>query len=284
MVLSHKYFDGKVMEAGEYTETDQLVFAELQRYPDLIAQSISQYRFREALAHTMNVARLGNKYLADAEPWKLIKTDEARVKTILNVSLQLASHLAILMQPFLPNTAKKLFKMLQLEGFEGWENAGKTPLLESGHQLGEAELLFEKITDEQIEFQLEKLQRNKAEAQTSSAAIAEAKPAIRFEDFAQLDIRIGTILTAEKVAKTKKLLKLTIDTGIDQRTVVSGIAEFFDPADLPGLQVSILVNLEPREIKGILSQGMILMAETPDGKLDFVRPASGNLTPGSVVR
>lgn len=284
MVLSHKYFDGKVMEAGEYTETDQLVLAELQRYPDLIAQSISQYRFREALAHTMNVARLGNKYLADAEPWKLIKTDEDRVKTILNVSLQLASQLAILMQPFLPNTAKKLFKMLQLKGFEGWENAGKTSLLQAGHQLGEAELLFEKISDEQIEFQLEKLQRNKVQAQTSSATLVEAKPAIRFEDFAQLDIRIGTILTAEKVAKTKKLLKLTIDTGIDQRTVVSGIAEFFDPADLPGLQVSILVNLEPREIKGILSQGMILMAETPDGKLDFVRPASGILTPGSVVR
>ena len=284
LVLSHKYFDGKVMPAGLLTETDRLVFTELQRYPELIGQSISQYRFREALAHTMNVARLGNKYLADAEPWKLIKTDEERVKTILNVSLQLAANLAVLMQPFLPHTSKKLFSMLQLEGKEGWENAGRTDMLTENHLLGEAELLFEKITDEQIDFQLLKLQQNKAQAQQAVSSLVDAKESVSFDDFAKLDIRVGTILTAEKVAKTKKLLKLTIDTGLDERTVVSGIAEYFDPADLPGKQVSILVNLEPREIKGIASQGMILMSETPDGKLDFVRPASGTVTPGSVVR
>jgi methionyl-tRNA synthetase len=284
MVLSHKYFDGKVMASGPLTPTDELVFAELERYPELIGTSISQYRFREALTHAMNVARLGNKYLADAEPWKLIKTDEERVKTILNVSLQLAANLALLMQPFLPFTARKLFKMLALEGSEDWDNAGKTQLLAAGHQLGEATLLFEKITDEQIEFQLEKLRQNKAKTSSIESPLVAAKPSVTFDDFTQMDLRIGTILSAEKVAKTKKLLKLVIDTGLDQRTVVSGIAEYFDPEDLPGQQVSILVNLEPREIKGIVSQGMIMMAETPDGKLDFVRPASGLLKAGSVVR
>jgi len=283
LVLSHKYFDGKVVVGSELTDTDRFIFSELARYPKHIAGSITQFRFREALAQVMNVARLGNKYLADAEPWKLIKTDEERVKTVLNVSLQLTANLAVIAQPFLPRTAQKMFEMLNFEGYD-WNLAGGDPLLPAGHQLGEAQLLFEKITDEQVDVQLAKLSNAKAVASIQPAkAVAEAKGNVSFEEFVKMDIRAGKILAAEKVAKTKKLLKLTIDTGLDQRTVVSGIAEFFSPEEIVGKQVSILVNLEPREIKGITSQGMILMAEDADGRLDFVAPQSA-VQPGSVVR
>src|SRR5690606_9193634 len=282
MVLSHKYFDGKVMPATNLTDTDKFIFSELERYPRHIAASIEQYRFREALAQFMNVARLGNKYLADAEPWKLIKTDEERVKTVLNVCLQIAGNIALMAQPFLPNTAMKLIEMLRLDA-SGWDALGRNDLLEVGHQLGEAQLLFEKITDEQVAEQLEKLQRAQRDATALATPAVPAKEAVSFEDFAKLDIRTGIILEAEKVAKTKKLLKLKIDTGIDQRTVVSGIAEYFDPADIIGRQVSILINLEPREIRGIQSQGMILMSEDADGRLDFVAPQTP-FEPGSVVR
>jgi len=282
LVLSHKYFDGRLMPIGNLSDKDRLVFAELERYPKAISTSIEQYRFREALAQFMNVARLGNKYLADEEPWKLIKTDEERVKTVLNIGLQLAANLAVLAQPFLPHTAAKLFRMLNFQ--EGnWAIVGKSVLLPDGHQLGQAELLFEKITDEQVEGQLAKLAQAKEANAQAAVAVEPAKANIRFEQFATMDIRTGKILAAEKVAKTKKLLKLTIDTGIDKRTVVSGIAEFFEPEAIVGKQVSILVNLEPREIKGILSQGMILMAEDADGRLDFVSPHSA-IQPGSVVR
>jgi len=282
LVLSHKYFDGRVMPTGELTDTDRLIFSELERYPKHIAGSIHQYRFREALAQFMNVARLGNKYLADSEPWKLIKTDEERVKTVLNVSLQLAANLAILAQPFLPHTAKRMFTMLNISD-RNWADAGSTALLTPGHQLGEAQLLFEKITDEQVDAQLAKLSKAKETTVPPVREVPEAKSNIVFEDFVRMDIRAGRILAAEKVAKTKKLLKLTIDTGIDTRTVVSGIAEFFEPDEIVGRQVSILVNLEPRNIKGILSQGMILMAEDGDGRLDFVAPQS-EVQPGSVIR
>ncbi|SFB95923.1 methionyl-tRNA synthetase [Parapedobacter composti] len=283
LVLSHKYFGGKVVVGSELTDTDRFIFSELARYPKHIAGSITQFRFREALAQVMNVARLGNKYLADAEPWKLIKTDEERVKTVLNVSLQLTANLAVIAQPFLPRTAQKMFEMLNFEGYD-WNLAGGDPLLPAGHQLGEAQLLFEKITDKQVDVQLAKLSNAKAVASIQPAkAVAEAKGNVSFEEFVKMDIRAGKILAAEKVAKTKKLLKLTIDTGLDQRTVVSGIAEFFSPEEIVGKQVSILVNLEPREIKGITSQGMILMAEDADGRLDFVAPQSA-VQPGSVVR
>lgn len=282
MVLSHKYFDGKVMPAANLTDTDKFIFSELARYPKHIAGSIEQYRFREALAQFMNVARLGNKYLADAEPWKLIKTDEERVKTVLNVCLQIAGNIVLMAQPFLPNTAKKLAEMLRLEAVD-WELLGRSDLLAVGHQLGEAQLLFEKITDEQVAQQLEKLSQAKAVAKKPVASLEPAKESISFEDFAKLDIRTGIILEAEKVAKTKKLLKLKIDTGIDQRTVVSGIAAYFAPEDIIGRQVSILVNLEPREIRGIPSQGMILMSEDADGRLDFVAPQTP-FGAGSVVR
>ncbi|MGJ1364421.1 methionine--tRNA ligase [Sphingobacterium spiritivorum] len=282
MVLSHKYFDGKILSGSDLQDEDKQVFAELKKYPEQITHSINQYRFREALAQFMNVARLGNKYLADAEPWKVIKTDEERVKTVLNVSLQIAANLAILAQPFLPKTAIKLFEMLNLPQ-QDWERAGEEDLLKDGHELGEVQLLFDKITDEQIDFQLEKLAAAKVNNAKVATPVVPAKENVTFDEFMKMDIRIGTILTAEKVAKTKKLLKLTIDTGIDQRTVVSGIAEFFAPEDIVGRQVSILVNLEPREIKGITSQGMILMAEDADGRLDFVQPST-TIKPGSSVR
>ncbi|WP_353181452.1 methionine--tRNA ligase [Parapedobacter lycopersici] len=282
LVLSHKYFDGRVMPAEGLTETDRFIFSELERYPQHIAVSLSQYRFREALAQVMNVARLGNKYLADAEPWKLIKTDESRVKTVLNVSLQIAANLAVLAQPFLPHTADKLFAMLNLEARD-WKAAGGDALLSAGHQLGQALLLFEKITDDQVDRQLEKLARARQTAETATKTVQPLKDNIAFEDFIKLDIRTATIIGAEKVAKTKKLLKLTLNTGIDQRIVVSGIAEFFDPEAIVGKQVSLLANLEPREIKGIRSQGMILMAEDADGRLDFVAPQTGTV-PGSIIR
>lgn len=282
LVLSHKYFDGKVMPATALTDTDRFIFSELERYPKHIATSITHFRFREALAQFMNVARLGNKYLADAEPWKTIKTDEDRVKTVLNVGLQIAANLTVLAQPFLPHTARKMAEMLQL-GDCGWATAGGSTLLPAGHQLGQAQLLFEKVTDEQVAAQLAKLAKAKEGNGKPVAVSAEAKSPIEFPDFVKMDIRVGEIRAAEKVAKTKKLLKLTIDTGIDQRTVVSGIAEFFAPEEIVGKQVAILVNLEPREIKGIVSQGMILMAEDVDGRLDFVSPQTA-FQPGSVIR
>ena len=282
LVLSHKYFDGKVMEGSALTETDRNVLEELAHYPDKIEKSIRDYRFREALSHFINVARLGNKYLAEEEPWKVIKTDEERVKTVLNVSLQIASNLAILALPFLPFTAEKLFTMLNLDQ-KDWDNAGRSDLLQAGHQLGEVQLLFEKITDEQVQFQLDKLAQAKIANQPANNTVNPAKPNISFDDFSAMDIRTGKIIAAEKVAKTKKLLKLTIDTGIDQRTVVSGIAEYYQPDDIIGKQVSILVNLEPRAIKGIQSQGMILMAEDSNGKLSFVAPLN-DINPGSTIR
>lgn len=282
MVLSHKYFDGKVLLGAPLNAIDNNVFDELAKYPGLIEQSVSNYRFREALSHFMNAARLGNKYLADEEPWKVIKTDEERVKTVLNVATQIVANLAVLAQPFLPKTAIKLFEMLGLPQ-QPWDKAGTKELIADGNQLGAVQLLFDKITDEQVDFQLQKLAEAKAKNAVLNTPVSAAKSNISFDDFIKLDIRIGTILEAEKVAKTKKLLKLKIDTGIDQRTVVSGIAEFFTPEDIIGKQVSILVNLEPREIKGIQSQGMILMAEDADGRLDFVNPTTG-IKPGSTVR
>jgi methionyl-tRNA synthetase len=282
MVLSHKYFDGKVMEGSLLTDSDKEALYELTLFPEKIEKSINTYRFREALSHFINVARLGNKYLADEEPWKVIKTDEERVKTVLNVGLQIAANLAVLAQPFLPFTADSLFSMLNLTN-KDWENAGKQTLLNPGHQLGESKLLFEKITDEEVQFQLDKLEKAALENAKSAELIIPAKSNITFDDFNAMDIRTAKIIAAEKVAKTKKLLKLTVDTGLDQRTVVSGIAEFYKPEEIIGKQVSVLINLEPRNIKGIQSQGMILMAEDSSGKLSFVAPVD-HIQAGSVVR
>ncbi|TCC94954.1 methionine--tRNA ligase [Pedobacter hiemivivus] len=282
VVLTHKYFAGKVPTCMTILPEDQAVIDELATFPAKISASIENYRFREALGEVMNVARLGNKYLADTEPWKVIKTDEDRVRTILFISLQIAANLEILIEPFLPFTADKLMKMLNYGGHT-WEAAGQIDLLHRGHQLNEPVLLFEKIEDDAVQAQIDKLNRSKADNDAASVVIAPAKENIQFEDFTSVDIRVATIIAAEKVEKTKKLLKLTLNTGIDQRTVVSGIAEYYKPEDIIGQQVSLVVNLAPREIKGIVSQGMILMSEDTDGKLAFVAPTVKHQN-GSVIK
>jgi len=270
LVLTQKYFDGIVPEVDSFDEDAKKVFEEIKEFPNTISASIKRYRFREALAELMNLARLGNKYLTDKEPWKIFKTDPEKVKEILNVSLQIVANLSVLSEPFLPFTAKKLQDMINLKGL-CWDDCGNTDLLKPGHKLNKAEFLFERIEDSVIEEQVQKLLNTKKENEMNTAA-KPAKETIEFDDFVKVDIRTGTILEAEKVAKTKKLLKLKIDTGIDQRTVVSGIAEYYNAEDIIGKKVSILVNLAPRKLRGIESQGMILMAEDSEGKLCFVSP------------
>ncbi|GAA4440564.1 methionine--tRNA ligase [Pontibacter saemangeumensis] len=281
VVLTQKYYDGAVPARGELQDIDREALEQLAKYPTIIAELIERYRFREALSELMNLARLGNKYLADTEPWKLIKTDAERVKTVLNIALQVSASLNILMEPFLPASAQKLSDMLN-KPVGKWAEAGAADLLPVGHVIGTPALLFEKIEDAAVEAQVQKLLDTKKANEIANAVAEPAKENISFEDFSKMDIRIGTILEAEKVAKTKKLLKLKIDTGIDQRTVVSGIAEFFDPEKIIGQQVSILVNLAPRDIKGITSQGMILMAENADGSLAFVQPSKQIVNGGGV--
>jgi methionyl-tRNA synthetase len=267
-VLTQKYYDRKVPALGAIQAIDKETIAEMAQHKERIESSLESYRFREALKEAMNLARLGNKYLADTEPWKLIKTDEARVETIMNICIQLTANLSIVFEPFMPFTAQKIRQLLHIESL-GWEKLGQMDLLAAGHLLDEPFLLFDKIEDESIEAQVQKLEATRKSKIDSTPAV-EAKELITYDDFTKLDIRTGTILEAEKVAKTKKLLKLLVDTGIDKRTVVSGIAEYYNPEELKGKKVSILVNLAPRSIKGIESQGMILMAENADGSLSFV--------------
>ncbi len=282
LILTQKYFDGKVPAANEFTEDDKAALEEIKSFPERIGSSLDNFRFREALTEMMALARLGNKYLTDAEPWKIFKTDVDRVQTILNVSLQICANLAILCEPFLPFTAKKLSDMLNLSGLT-WKDGGNTSLLETGKQLNKAEYLFEKIEDAIIEAQVQKLLDTKKENAENEIKVKPAKENIGFDDFAKLDIRTGTIIEAEKVPKTKKLLKLKVDTGIDQRTVVSGIAEFYQAEKIIGQKVSILVNLAPKKLRGIDSNGMILMAEDKNGKLCFVSPTE-DFNDGSEVR
>lgn len=282
LVLTQKYFEGKVPALGPVDDYDRQVLSEMAGFPEKIAQSIELYRFREALNELMNLARLGNKYLTETEPWKTFKTNPERVQTNLNISLQICANLAILGEPFLPFSAAKVNKMLNL-GTSKWEKAGSAALLPDGHKLGEPELLFERIEDAAIEAQVQKLMDTKKANEAENATANPSKPVIEFDDFGKIDLRIGTIIAAEKVAKTKKLLKLTIDTGIDKRTVVSGIAEYYEPENIIGQQVTILVNLAPRNLKGIDSQGMILMAEDHDGRLSFVAPTTV-MKNGSEVR
>jgi len=281
LVLTHKYFDGIVPAAEDLIDFDKETLAEIPRITKQVEKNIENYHFREALKDAMNLARLGNKYLADTEPWKIIKTDEARVKTILNISLQITANLSTLIEPFLPFTAQKLRGFLNMAKLE-WENIGKNVLPE-GHQINKASLLFEKIEDSTIQAQIDKLLETKAANQAENKKVLPAKENINFDDFMKLDIRVGNILEAEKVPKTKKLLKLLVDTGIDQRTIVSGIAEYYKPEEIIGKQVSVLVNLEAKKLKGIESQGMILMAEDADGKLSFVSPDQA-IKPGSEIR
>lgn len=277
VVLTNKYYEGIVPERGVLSDTDHEVLKELKAFPSKIAKSIESYRFREALSEMMNLARLGNKYLADEEPWKLVKTDAVRTQTIMNIALQIAANLSIVSEPFIPFTAKKLKAMLALNSFQ-WEMAGADNLMVAGAQINKAELLFRKIEDAEITAQLDKLEASKLANQSAEPQ----KANVSFDDFTSMDIRVGTITAAEKVKKTKKLLKLTIDTGIDTRTVVSGIAAFYQPEDIIGEQVSVLVNLAPRTIKGIESQGMVLMAEDKDGSLRFVSP-SETTSNGSII-
>ncbi|MBQ4502473.1 MAG: methionine--tRNA ligase [Alistipes sp.] len=281
LVLTQKYYGGVVPACGEKTEYDNQTIAELSTIKASLENNIENYRFREALKDAMNFARIGNKYLADSEPWKLIKTDTERVKTILYIALQITANIATAIEPFMPFSAAKILSMLAVEKF-GWDSLGSMDLVAEGHTIGTPSLLFEKIEDETIQRQLDKLEATKAANAAAEVKAEPQKEECTFDDFQKMDIRVSTILAAEKVAKTKKLLKLTVDTGIDQRTIVSGIAEHFTPEELVGQQVLVLVNLQPRELKGILSQGMILMAEDATGKLRLVQPSEA-VKAGSMV-
>ncbi len=281
LVLTQKYFENKVPARGALGELDKKALAGLKDFPSRIGSSIEAYKFREATANLMDLARLGNKYLADSEPWKLAKSDLGRVGTILNIAIQISANLAILAEPFLPFSSKKLRTMLGLEGKTWLETGGD--LLAVNHALGEPQLLYEKIEDEVIEKQIRKLMETKKAVELASQPVEPSKAEITFDDFGKMDIRIGKILEAERVEKSRKLLKLKVDTGLDMRTVMSGIAEYFSPEEMVGKQVALLVNLAPRKIMGVESQGMILMAEDKDGKLRLVQPSEG-VSPGAVVR
>lgn len=289
VVLTNKYYDGIVPEPGAYSEVDENTIAELKAYPSVIANSIERYRFREAQGELMNLARLGNKYLADEEPWKLIKTDEERVKTIMYVALQIASALSIISEPFLPFTSAKLKKMLNhvdenSDNTPDWDIIGtKEALIPAGHQIGKAELLFSKIEDEQMEKQLEKLEATKTANAMEDQKAEPQKEIATFEDFTKMDLRVGTIVEAEKMPKTKKLMVLKVDTGLDKRTVVSGIAEHFKAEEIIGKKVTILINLAPRKLRGVESEGMILMTENAEGKLVFVNPDEDGVKSGSTI-
>lgn len=271
LVLTNKYYDGETPVAGALEAYDSETLADISKLRNDVEKSLDNYRFREALKGAMDMARLGNKYLADMEPWKVVKTDPERVKTIMNVCLQITANLTIVFEPFLPFSMEKLRGFMNLDKLN-WENLGRTDLVAAGHKVNKPELLFEKIEDATIQAQVDKLLATKKANELEAAEAKPAKENIEFDDFAKLDIRVGTIIEAEKVAKTKKLLKLKIDTGIDKRIVVSGIAEYYAPEEIIGKQVSILVNLAPKKLRGIESQGMILMAENPDGTLAFVSP------------
>ncbi|MEM6359484.1 MAG: methionine--tRNA ligase [Bacteroidota bacterium] len=271
LVLTQKYFDGALPEVGELFDAEKEIITRLTEAPQKIAEALESFKFREALSEFMDLARAGNKYLADTEPWKLIKTDPERVKTILNLALQVAANLSLLGEPFLPNTSVKLKSILNFEG-SGWEKVGSDDLLSAGHSIDKPELLFEKIEDEVIEKQIEKLKKTKLENEATNSKVAPVKEVINYDDFIKMDMRISTILDAEAVPKSKKLLKLTVDTGIDTRTILSGIAQHFSVEEVIGRQVCVLVNLAPRKMMGIESEGMILMAENSDGSLKFIAP------------
>ncbi|MFN2261848.1 MAG: methionine--tRNA ligase subunit beta, partial [Psychroflexus sp.] len=285
VVLTNKYYDGKVPETAEMTETDLKVLAEIKTFPEQVAESLEKYRFREAQSKMMNLARIGNKYLADEEPWKLQKTNPERTKTIMNVALQVATALAVISEPFLPFTAQKLKKMLNFEAFSHpllWNDISKLDvLMPKTHQINSAEFLFSKVEDEAVQQQIGKLEATKTK--NAAEVVEPQKDEATFEDFTKLDIRVGTILEAEKKPKTKKLMVLKVDTGIDQRTIVSGIAEDFKPEEIIGKKVSVVVNLKPIKLKGTMSEGMILMTKTKVGKLAFVNPEGENISNGMPI-
>ncbi|WP_396199528.1 methionine--tRNA ligase [Flavobacterium sp.] len=283
VVLTNKYYDGIVPTPNEFSEVDEQTLAELKAFPAVISSSIERYRFREALGELMNVARLGNKYLADEEPWKMIKENPERVQTQMYIALQIASALAILSEPFLPFTSAKLCNILQIKvnnwnlEFENWN------LTKPGHQIGQAEILFAQIEDAEIQKQLDKLEATKTANQVENAKAEPQKEIITFEDFAKVDLRIGTIIEAEKMPKANKLLVLKVDTGIDVRTIVSGIAEHFTPEEVIGKRVTVLVNLAPRALRGVESEGMLLLTNTAEGKLVFLNPDSEVVINGAMI-
>ena len=283
VVLTHKYFEGKVPERAEIFDIDKDVLDQLGQVSKKVGESIERYRFREGLAEMMELARMGNKYLADTEPWKLIKTDPARVGTILNIALQLVANLSIVAEPFIPFSAEKLRKLLNLEQLD-WSHAGNDELLEVGQQLEKATLLFEKIEDKMIEEQVAKLEHTKKqnEMENQEIVLAPLKEDIVFDDFMKLDLRVGTIIEAKKVEKSNKLLQFLVDTGVDKRTILSGIAKQYDPEEMIGKQVTIIANLAPRKMMGVESQGMILMAEDAQGNLRLIQP-NEKVNPGSVI-
>jgi len=283
VVLTHKYYDGIVPAPNEFSEVDEQVLAELKAYPAVISSSIERYRFREALGELMNVARLGNKYLADEEPWKMVKENPARVQTQMYVALQIASALAVLSEPFLPFTSRKLSHILKIDAL-GWNDvATQSNLLPAGHQIGQAEILFAQIEDVEIQKQLDKLEATKTANKVENAKAETQKDIITFEDFAKVDLRIGTIIEAEKMPKANKLLVLKVDTGIDVRTIVSGIAEHFTPEEVIGKRVTVLVNLAPRALRGVESEGMLLLTNNAEGKLVFVNPDAEGVINGATI-
>ncbi|PIR12713.1 MAG: methionine--tRNA ligase, partial [Flavobacteriales bacterium CG11_big_fil_rev_8_21_14_0_20_35_7] len=290
-VLTQKYYQGVVPQAHTFTDADENALEQLQQFPAVIGNAIERYRFREASQELMNLARLGNKYLADAEPWILIKTDAKRVETIMFVALQIVAGLAVLVAPFLPFTSVKLKKLLNINPaklgdseFITWNGiAENQELLKTGHQIGVPELLFDKIEDEAVQKQLDKLDATKKVNKSENQVLEPQKATVSFDDFAKLDLRVGTILEAEKVAKTKKLLKLKVDVGLEIHTIISGIAENFTPEEVIGKRVTVLINLAPRAIKGIESQGMILMTETPNGTLAFIEPENNAVENGMKI-
>lgn len=288
VVLTNKFYNGIVPNPSEFLDIDNATLTELKAYPAVISSSVERYRFREALGELMNVARLGNKYLADEEPWKVIKDNPERVQTQMYVALQIAAALSSLCEPFLPFTAAKLSRILKIETKIDWKTVSQTSeLIPSGHQIGEAELLFAKIEDEEIQKQIDKLEAtkvaNKEEIASSLAMTEPQKEMIQYDDFAKIDLRVGTILEAEKMPKANKLLILKIDTGIDVRTIVSGIAESFSPEEIIGKRVTVLVNLAPRNLRGVDSEGMILMTTNAEGKLVFVNPDSDGVANGETI-
>ena len=282
LVLTNNYYNGKVPARGNTDSNDKSVLDEMTRIKENVETSLETYRFREALKEAMNLARLGNKYLADAEPWKIFKTDPERVKTIMNIALQITANLTIICEPFLPFSMEKLRGWINFNELK-WSSAGNPDLLKAGHLINKPGLLFDKIEDEEITRQIEKLLATKKANEAAGAKTVPGKDPVTFDDFSRIDIRTATILEAEKVPKTTKLLKLKIDTGLDIRTIVSGIAEYYEPEAIVGRQISIIANLEARKIKGIESQGMILMAEDKDGRLVLVAPAD-KVSNGSMIK
>ena len=278
VVLTNKYYQGVIPAPGEFSAEDTAALKAIQSYPKILSSSIERYRFREASQELMNLARLGNKYLADAEPWKVVKTDPERVQTIMYVALQISAALAVVSEPLLPGSSQKLKTMFNLDALSWADVESGGSLLKSSHQIGEAHLLFAKIEDSEVEFQLEKLAKSKLANEIANKEIESEKETVSFEDFSKLDLRVGTIIEAKKMPKAKKLLVLQVDTGVDVRTIVSGIADSFTAEEVIGKRVTVLINLAPRALRGVESQGMILMTETADGKLVFVNPDSAHDT------